>query len=89
MSINQSLLLAVEQRVDGRIELVAALEEVELENEDVAQQRATEFLDERSSCSCGATCPTTLALSEVIWSLCNSGIEQTQTQNGNVTYQWQ
>lgn len=31
-----SLFLAVEKRVDGRVELVAALEEVELEDEDVA-----------------------------------------------------
>jgi hypothetical protein len=50
------LLLASKQGVDGRIELVAALEEVELEDEDVLEDLSAELLDERTSRSCGATC---------------------------------
>ena len=54
--MGMKLLLAVEQRVDGRVELVAALEEIEFEDEDVAKQGAAELLDEGSSCLSGATC---------------------------------
>lgn len=52
------LLLAREQRVHGRIELVAALEEIEFEDEDVALDGAAELLDEGAGCSCGAACDT-------------------------------
>jgi hypothetical protein len=48
------LLLAGEQGVDGRVELVAALEEVELEHEDVARDGGAEFLHERAGCGCRA-----------------------------------
>lgn len=57
------LLLAVEERVDGGVELVAALEEVELEDEDVAQERAAELLDEGACCCSGAACVAWLAVS--------------------------
>lgn len=49
------LLLARKQCVYGSIELIAALEEVEFENEDVAQDCAAEFLNEGAGCGCGAT----------------------------------
>jgi hypothetical protein len=51
-----ALFLAVQERVDGCVELVAALEEVELEDEYVAHERAAELLDKRACCCCGATC---------------------------------
>jgi hypothetical protein len=50
------LLLACEQGVDGCVELVAALEEVELEDEDVARDGAAEFLHECAGCRCRAAC---------------------------------
>jgi hypothetical protein len=49
------LLLASKQGVDGRAELLAALEEIEFEDEDVLDDLSTELLDERASCRCGAT----------------------------------
>jgi len=49
-------LLPREQGVDGRVELVTALEEIELEDEDVFEDLATELLDEGARCSCRATC---------------------------------
>jgi hypothetical protein len=49
------LLLASKQGVDGRAELLAALEEIELEDENVLEDLSTELLDERASCRCGAT----------------------------------
>lgn len=48
------LLLAGEQSVDGGVELVAALEEVELEDEDVFDDLAAELLDEGTRSRCGA-----------------------------------
>lgn len=57
----QLLFLAGQQRVDGRIELVAALEEVQLQDEDVACDLAAEFLDERACCGCRASCDRMLA----------------------------
>lgn len=48
------LLLAGEQSVDGGVELVAALEEVELEDEDVFNDLAAELLDEGTRSRCGA-----------------------------------
>jgi hypothetical protein len=50
------LLLAREQGVDGCVELVAALEKVELEDEDVARNGAAKFLHECAGCRCRATC---------------------------------
>ena len=50
------LLLARKQSVDGRIELVAALEEVQLQDENVLEDLAAELLDERTGCRRGATC---------------------------------
>jgi hypothetical protein len=50
------LLLAGEQGVDGCVELVAALEEVELEHEDVAGDGGAELLHERAGCGCRAAC---------------------------------
>ena len=52
----QLLVLARKQRVDRRVELIAALEEVELEDEDVFQDLAAEFLDECTSGGCRTTC---------------------------------
>lgn len=49
------LLLARKQSVDRCVELVAALEEVELEDEDVLDDLATELLDECASSGCGTT----------------------------------
>jgi hypothetical protein len=49
------LLLAGKQGVDGRVELVAALEEVELEDEDVFDDLAAELLYEGTRSRCGAT----------------------------------
>jgi hypothetical protein len=49
------LLLAGKQSVDGRVELVAALEEVELEDEDVFDDLAAELLYESTRSRCGAT----------------------------------
>lgn len=40
------LLLAGEKSVDWGIELVAALEEIELEDEDVTEEGSAELLDE-------------------------------------------
>lgn len=48
------LLLAGKQSVDGGVELVAALEEVELEDEDVFEDLAAELLDEGTRSRCGA-----------------------------------
>lgn len=42
-------LLVLEERLHGGRELVPALEEVEFEDEEEAQQLATELLDEFSS----------------------------------------
>ena len=50
------LFLAREQGVDGRVQLVATLEEVELEYEDVLHDLAAEFLDKCASGGCRATC---------------------------------
>jgi hypothetical protein len=49
------LLLACKQSVDGCVELIAALEEIEFEDENVASDGAAEFLDERASRRCRAT----------------------------------
>ena len=49
------LLLAGKQSVDGRVELVAALEEVELEDEDVFDDLAAELLYESTRSRRGAT----------------------------------
>ena len=43
------LLLASKQGVDGSAELLAALEEIELEDENVLEDLSTELLDERAS----------------------------------------
>ena len=45
-------LLARQQRVHGRVELIAALEKVELEDENVAHDGAAELLHERTGCGC-------------------------------------
>ena len=63
-------LLAGEKCVDGRVELCAPLEEVELEHEDVAEEGAAELGDERAcgccgaSCVLGQSCPTTVMASQ-------------------------
>ena len=49
-------LLTRQQRVRGGVELGSALQEVELEDEDVAQEDAAEGADERSRRGGGATC---------------------------------
>lgn len=56
VSLLQLLLLAGEQRVHGGVELVAALEEVEFEDEDVAHDGAAEFLDEGAGCCSRTAC---------------------------------
>jgi hypothetical protein len=48
------LLLASKKSVDGRVELVATLEEVELEDEDVLEDLSAELLDEGAGRSRGA-----------------------------------
>lgn len=54
-------LLARQQSVDGRVELIAALEEFEFENEKVAKQLAAEFLDQVASSRGRPACRTPLA----------------------------
>jgi len=44
------LLLGCKQCVYGRIELVAALEEVEFKNEEISHNFSAEFLYERAGC---------------------------------------
>lgn len=56
----QLLLLARKQRVNGRIKLVPALEEIEFENENIAHDSAAELCHERSGCRCRATCGTSI-----------------------------
>jgi hypothetical protein len=58
----QALLLAGEQGVDGRVELVAALEEVELHHEKETDEVTAELADERAGCGCGATWKLTVSL---------------------------
>jgi hypothetical protein len=50
------LLLARKQRVNGRIELVAALEKIEFEDENVLCHLAAELLDEGTSRRGRTTC---------------------------------
>lgn len=50
------LFLARKQGVDGRVELITALQEVELEYEDVFQDLAAELLDKCTGGGCRATC---------------------------------
>jgi hypothetical protein len=49
----EALLLAGEKGVDRRVELVAAVEEVELHHKEETDEVAAEFADERASCGCG------------------------------------
>jgi hypothetical protein len=71
-AVRGTLFLAVQECVDGRIKLVTALEEVELEDEDVAHERAAKLLDERACCCCGATCVVSLAMSSVTGGRCSA-----------------
>lgn len=48
------LLLLREKGAHGGVEKVAALEEVELEDEEISHDFSAEFLDEVTSCLCGA-----------------------------------
>ena len=48
------LLLLREKGAHGGVEQAAALEEVELEDEEVAHDYAAELLDEVAGCLCGA-----------------------------------
>lgn len=50
------LLLARKERVHRRVELVAALEEIEFQDENVAHDGAAELLHKRSSRGCRAAC---------------------------------
>jgi hypothetical protein len=50
------LLLARKQSVNGRVQLIAALEEVKLQDEDVLEDLAAELLDQRAGCGCRAAC---------------------------------
>ena len=50
------LLLLREKGAHRGVEQVAALEEVELEDEEVAHDFTAELLDEVASCLCGAAC---------------------------------
>jgi hypothetical protein len=60
------LLLACKESVDGCVELIATLEEIEFEDKNVAGNGAAEFLHERASRRCRATCSTELAPSHCI-----------------------
>lgn len=48
-------LLTGKQRIRRRRQLVASLEEVQLENENETEERAAEFLHERARSTCRAT----------------------------------
>ena len=52
----EALLLAGEEGVDGRIELVAAVEEVKLHHEEEADKVTAELADERASSGSRSTC---------------------------------
>jgi hypothetical protein len=49
------LVLLREEGVDGCVEEVATLEEIEFEDEEIARNNTTELLDEITSCLCGST----------------------------------
>ena len=57
----EALLLATEEGVNGSVELVSSLEEVELHHEDETEQVAAELLDEVAGCLCCAACSLMLA----------------------------
>jgi hypothetical protein len=46
----------IEKSVDRRFELIAALEKVDFENEEVAHQISAEFFDKIASCLCRPAC---------------------------------
>lgn len=50
--------MAAEEGVHGSIELVPALEEIELHHEEEAEELAAELLDEIAGRSCSAACIT-------------------------------
>jgi hypothetical protein len=49
------LLLARKQCVNLRIELIATLQEIQFQNEEISEDLTAEFLNEGSSCGCRAT----------------------------------
>jgi hypothetical protein len=57
----EALLLSGEKSVDGSVELVAAVEEVELHHEEEADQVTSELADERTGSGGGSTCHVELA----------------------------
>lgn len=48
--------LALEEGVDGRIEFISALEEGQFHHERIAEQRATELLDQGARGCSGSAC---------------------------------
>lgn len=52
----KALLLTGEEGVDGSVELVAAVEEVELHHEEEADEVTAELTDERAGSGSGSTC---------------------------------
>jgi hypothetical protein len=57
----EALLLSRKKSVDGSVELVAAVEEVELHHEEEADQVTSELADERTGSGGGSTCHVELA----------------------------
>lgn len=57
----QALLLAAEEGVNGSVELISSLEEVELHHEDESEEIAAELLDKVAGCLCCAACNLMLA----------------------------
>jgi hypothetical protein len=51
----EALLLAREQGVHRSVELVAALEEVELHHKEETDEITAELADKRAGCGCGTT----------------------------------
>jgi hypothetical protein len=70
----EALLLSGEKSVDGSVELVAAVEEVELHHEEEADQVASELADERTGSGGGSTCRVELAG-------CSQGKNTSKSQN--------
>ena len=52
----EALLLAGEEGVDGSVELVAAVKEIELHHEEEADEVTAELADERAGSGSGSTC---------------------------------
>lgn len=53
----QLLVLARQQRINRRIQLIPPLQEVQFEDENISHDFAAKCLHQGSSSGCGATCP--------------------------------